>query len=99
MADEEVSERVLCKIVYFDEGSATDFVQIVHGGGLKTTTELFKSGEDKKARLPLMLKRRPAWALCFTVSWVLRRLLVRMHLFLLRLTRERWLRASSRTLC
>lgn len=49
MADEEVSERVLCKIVYFDEGSATDFVQIVHGGGLKTTTELFKSGEDKSA--------------------------------------------------
>ena len=47
MADETDSERKLCKIVYFDEGSATDFVQIVHGGGLTTTTELFESGEDK----------------------------------------------------
>lgn len=49
MADETEPEGKLCKIVYFDEGSATDFVQIVHGGGLKTTTELFESGEDKGA--------------------------------------------------
>lgn len=47
MADETDSKRKLCKIVYFDEGSATDFVQIVHGGGLTTTTELFESGEDR----------------------------------------------------
>lgn len=47
MADETVPEKKLCKIAYFDEGSATDFVQILHGGGLKTTTELFESGEDK----------------------------------------------------
>ena len=45
--DETNLEKKLCKIVYFDEGSATDFVQIVHGGGLTTTTELFESGEDR----------------------------------------------------
>ncbi len=37
----------LSKVIYFDEGSATDFVQIAHGGGLKTTTELFESGKDE----------------------------------------------------
>lgn len=47
MADEADSKRKLCKIVYFDEGSATDFVQIVHGGGLTSTTELFESDEDR----------------------------------------------------
>lgn len=47
MVDETDSKRKLCKIVYFDEGSATDFVQIVHGGGLTSTTELFESGEDR----------------------------------------------------
>lgn len=45
--DETNLEKKLCKIVYFDEESATDFVQIVHGGGLTTTTELFESGEDR----------------------------------------------------
>lgn len=39
MADETDSERKLCKIVYFDEGSATDFVQIVHGGGLTVSVK------------------------------------------------------------
>ena len=47
MADETEPKGKLCKIAYFDKGSATDFVQILHGGGLKTTTELFESGEDK----------------------------------------------------
>jgi len=31
----------LCKIVYFDEDSVTDFMQIVAGGKLEKTTELF----------------------------------------------------------
>ncbi len=30
----------LNKIVYFDEGSVTDYVQIVAGGKLEKTTEL-----------------------------------------------------------
>lgn len=33
----------LSKVVYFDEGSATDFIQIVHDGDLKKTSELFSS--------------------------------------------------------
>lgn len=33
----------LSKVVYFDEGSATDFIQIVHDGELKKTSELFSS--------------------------------------------------------
>lgn len=37
----------IVKVVYFDEGSATDFVQIAHGGGLKTTTQLFESSKDE----------------------------------------------------
>ena len=35
----------ICKIVYFDEDSITDYVQIVAGGSLETTTELLKSSE------------------------------------------------------
>lgn len=35
----------ICKIVYFDEDSVTDYVQIVAGGSLETTTELLKSSE------------------------------------------------------
>ena len=30
----------LCKIVYFDEDSVTDYVQMVDGGELEKTTEL-----------------------------------------------------------
>ena len=33
----------ICKIVYFDEESVTDYVQIVAGGQLENTTELLKS--------------------------------------------------------
>lgn len=33
----------ICKIVYFDEESVTDYVQIVTGGNLENTTELLKS--------------------------------------------------------
>lgn len=35
----------ICKIVYFDEESVTDYVQIVAGGELENTTELLKSSE------------------------------------------------------
>ena len=34
--------RQICKIVYFDEESVTDYVQIVAGGELQSTTELLK---------------------------------------------------------
>lgn len=33
----------ICKIVYFDEESVTDYVQIVAGGELENTMELLKS--------------------------------------------------------
>lgn len=36
----------LSKIVYFDEGSATDLIQIYHGGGLNKTLELFEAGNE-----------------------------------------------------
>ena len=42
----------ICKIVYFDEDSVTDYVQIVAGGTLEKTTELLTSsdlGEKQKA--------------------------------------------------
>lgn len=35
----------ICKIVYFDEESVTDYVQIVAGGDLQITTELLNSRE------------------------------------------------------
>ena len=37
----------ICKIVYFDEESVTDYVQIVAGGELETTTELLKARDGK----------------------------------------------------
>lgn len=37
----------LCKIVYFDEDSVTDYIQIVAGGKLEKTTELLKETSDK----------------------------------------------------
>ena len=40
----------LCKIVYFDEESITDYVQIVAGGELETTTELLKSREGVESQ-------------------------------------------------
>lgn len=42
----------LSKIVYFDEGSATDLIQIYHGGGLNKTLELFEAdNEDGEAHV------------------------------------------------
>ena len=38
----------ICKIVYFDEESVTDYVQIVAGGELEETTELLKSHDAKE---------------------------------------------------
>lgn len=35
----------ICKIVYFDEDSVTDYVQIVAGGTLEKTTELLNSSD------------------------------------------------------
>ena len=35
----------ICKVVYFDEESVTDYVQIVAGGELEATTELLSSRE------------------------------------------------------
>ena len=37
----------LCKIVYFDEESVTDYIQIVKGGRLEKTTELLNETKDK----------------------------------------------------
>ena len=36
-------ENKICKIVYFDEDSVTDYVQIVAGGTLENTEELLKT--------------------------------------------------------
>lgn len=38
-------ENSICKIVYFDEDSVTDYVQIIAGGELERTTELLKQSE------------------------------------------------------
>lgn len=37
---------MLCKIVYFDEDSVTDFIQIVAGGELEKTTELLNQSQE-----------------------------------------------------
>ena len=37
----------MCKIVYFDEDSVTDYVQIYDGGALEKTTELLQDVKDK----------------------------------------------------
>ena len=39
----------ICKIVYFDEASVTDYVQIVAGGELQKTTELLKESSAEAA--------------------------------------------------
>lgn len=41
----------ICKIVYFDEESVTDYVQIVAGGELENTTELLKSRDIQEDQL------------------------------------------------
>ena len=46
-------ENKICKIVYFDEDSVTDYVQIVAGGTLENTEELLKTreaSEDQNAQ-------------------------------------------------
>lgn len=43
----EQSKSRLCKIVYFDEESVTDYIQIVEGGKLEKTTELLNETKDK----------------------------------------------------
>lgn len=40
----------ICKIVYFDEESVTDYVQIVAGGKLENTAELLKSRDIQEAQ-------------------------------------------------
>lgn len=42
------SMEKICKIVYFDEESVTDYVQIVAGGELENTTELLKTREAQE---------------------------------------------------
>lgn len=37
----------LCKVVYFDEESITDYIQIIKGGKLEKTTELLEQGETQ----------------------------------------------------
>lgn len=38
-------ENTICKVVYFDEDSVTDYVQIIAGGELEKTTQLLKESE------------------------------------------------------
>lgn len=40
----------ICKIVYFDEESITDYVQIVAGGELESTTELLRSRDANESQ-------------------------------------------------
>ncbi len=44
---QEHKKSRLCKIVYFDEESVTDYIQIVEGGKLEKTTELLNETTDK----------------------------------------------------
>ena len=43
-------ENKICKIVYFDEESVTDYVQIVAGGSMEKTTELLKSRDASEGQ-------------------------------------------------
>lgn len=48
MANREIKKNTgLCKIVYFDEESVTDYIQIVEGGKLEKTTELLNETNDR----------------------------------------------------
>lgn len=38
-------ENTICKVVYFDEDSVTDYVQIIAGGEMEKTTQLLKESE------------------------------------------------------
>ena len=43
----DMTTNTLCKVVYFDEDSVTDYVQIVAGGKLEKTTELLNETVDE----------------------------------------------------
>lgn len=45
-----ITMEKICKIVYFDEDSVTDYVQIVANGELETTTELLKSKDANEGQ-------------------------------------------------
>ena len=45
--EQGIKKSRLCKIVYFDEESVTDYIQIVEGGKLEKTTELLNETTDK----------------------------------------------------
>lgn len=47
MGKSKENENKLCKIVYFDEDSITDYIQIIMGGRLEQTTELLNEGIDE----------------------------------------------------
>ena len=47
----------ICKIVYFDEDSVTDYVQIVAGGTLEKTTELLNSSDLSEEQRQMFLPR------------------------------------------
>ena len=53
MMDERrhVMENSICKIVYFDEDSVTDYVQIIAGGELEKTTQLLKETDKTQIRM------------------------------------------------
>ena len=40
----------ICKVVYFDEDSVTDYVQIVAGGDMEKTTELLNTREASEGQ-------------------------------------------------
>ena len=46
------TDKQICKVIYFDEDSVTDYLQIIAGGSLEKTTELLEqSGDKEKAEL------------------------------------------------
>lgn len=49
MKQKKEKKNMLCKIVYFDEDSVTDYIQIVAGGRLEKTTELLNETNDNGA--------------------------------------------------
>lgn len=48
MNNEKGNTKRMCKVVYFDEPSVTDYVQIISGGQLEKTTELLETDETGK---------------------------------------------------
>lgn len=56
MSSKKTNDMKLCKVVYFDEDSVTDYVQIVSGGTLEKTAELLQeSGKQLEG------KKLPNW--------------------------------------